>query len=268
MKGLPMHRRSLLAAIPTVSLFPVAAARGASLERRPILLVHGMFGGGWVWRFVTPELERRGHRVFTPTLTGVGERSHLLSREVTLDVHIEDVVNMIDMLELTDFTLVGHSYGGMVVTGVADRLRDRVRRLIYLDALIPEDGENAFALLPGDLAGERRTAVARYGAGVAFPVPDASAVPLPENEAKDWFMRHLRPHPVGTYETPVRLRQPAGSGLRVTYVAYEKPALESIAPSRQRAREKAGWEYLSRPVPHDAEVADPELVAGLIADRA
>lgn len=268
MNGPSMHRRSLLAAIPTVSLLPLSGARAAPPERRPIVIVHGMFGGGWVWRFVVPKLQARGHQVFTPTLTGVGDRSHLLSREVTLDVHIEDVVNMIDTLELRDFTLVGHSYGGMVVTGVADRLRDRIRRLIYLDALIPEDGENAFALLPPGMAAERRAAVAHYGAGVAFPVPVASVVPLPEGEAKDWFMRHLRPHPVGTYETPIRLRQPAGSGLPVTYIAYEKPALASIALSRQRARGKSGWDYLSRPVPHDAEVADPELVAGLIADRA
>lgn len=263
-----MRRRSLLATLSATSLLPLPDARAASPARRSIVLVHGMFGGGWVWKYVAPLLQARGYEVYTPTLTGVGDRSHLLSHEVTLDVHVEDVMNMIEMLELNDFALVGHSYGGMVVTSVSDKLRERIRHLIYLDALIPENGENAFALLPTGMADERRAAVKHFGAGIAFPVPDHSTVPLPEGEAKNWFMRHLRPHPVSTYDTPVRLARPAGAGLSVTYVAHEKPALASIGPSRQRARAKNGWQYLSRPIPHDAEVAYPGLVADIIATHA
>lgn len=254
-----------LAATAPAALAARTAAAQAPAGAKTYVLVHGAYGGGWIWRDVAEGLRRAGHRVWTPTQTGLGERAHLLSRQITADTHIEDVAGVLETDELHDVILVGHSYGGVAVTGVADRMADRVRHVVYLDALIPENGERVFDILPAGMAdGRRRTAV-EQGGGVALPVPGADAFPIPAGPAKDWFMRRLRPHPIGTYESVVRLGKPAGAGLPVTYVSYTGPALASIEPSRQRARNKAGWRFLEMPVPHDVEIPNPEKVVELLS---
>ena len=114
------------------------------------VLVHGAWIGGWCWRPNAQALRRAGHEVFTPTLTGLGERSHLMNPSINLDTHITDVVNVIKYEELSDVILVGHSYGGMVVTGVADKLPEKIASLVYLDAFVPENGQSLAELAPPD----------------------------------------------------------------------------------------------------------------------
>lgn len=229
------------------------------------VLVHGAWGGGWIWRSVAEGLRGRGHRVITPTQTGTGERTHLLSRQITVETHVNDVAQVLEAEELSDLILVGHSYGGMAATGVADRMPERIRRLVYFDALVPENGDTAFSLLPPGMAETRMKSVREQGGGVALPVPPPEAFPMPNGPVKDWFLRHLRPHPVGTYDSPIRLAKPAGAGLPVTYVSFTNPALASIEPSRQRARSKTGWKVMELPVPHDAPVIEPQRVIDLLA---
>ena len=265
-----MRRRHLLRALISAPAAFAAAKAGAqspsaTSQPKTYVLVHGAYGGGWIWRDVAEGLRKQGHQVFTPTQTGLGERSHLMSRQITVDTHIEDVANVIETNEIQDVILVGHSYGGMAVTGVADRMPERIRHIVYLDALIPENGDTAFTILPAGMADARRKVMREQGGGVALPVPGAEAFPIPAGPAKDWFMRRLRPHPIGTYESPVRLAKPAGAGLPVTYVAYTNPALAAIEPSRQRAKAKAGWPYVDLPVPHDVEIPNPENVTELLA---
>jgi pimeloyl-ACP methyl ester carboxylesterase len=127
------------------------------------VLVHGAWHGSWCWKRVRAALLARGHHVFTPTLTGVGERSHLLSPHVNLKTHIEDVVNLIRWEELSDVVLCGHSYGGCVITGVADRLPNRIGAMVYLDAFTPEDGESLFDIL---CRGPARVGLGRAGWGL------------------------------------------------------------------------------------------------------
>lgn len=266
-----MNRRHLLSALTATSAALVAdqvkaqAQPTAPSGPKTYVLVHGAYGGGWIWRDVAEGLRKQGHRVLTPTQTGLGERAHLMSRQITVDTHIDDVASVIETDELRDVILVGHSYGGMAVTGVADRMPDRIRHIVYLDALIPENGDTAFTVLPAGLAESRRKVAREQGGGVALPVPGPEGFPIPDGPAKDWFMRRLRPHPIGTYESPVRLSKPAGAGLPVTYVAYTNPLLASIEPSRQRARGKPGWRYMELAVPHDVEVPTPEKVVELLA---
>lgn len=267
-----MDRRNLLGALAAAPPMALAADRVAAQAQpapaaggKNYVLVHGAYGGGWIWRDVAGGLRRQGHRVWTPTQTGLGERSHLLSRQITVDTHIGDVANVIETEEIADIILVGHSYGGMAVTGVADRMTDRIRHVVYLDALLPENGDTAFTILPAGVEDSRRKAAREQGGGVALPVPGPEAFPIPDGPAKDWFMRRLRPHPIGTYESPVRLSKPAGAGLPVTYVSYTNPPLASIEPSRRRARAKEGWRYVELPVPHDVEVPAPEKVVELLA---
>ncbi|AWN50797.1 alpha/beta hydrolase [Methylobacterium sp. 17Sr1-1] len=262
-----VNRRTALAGVSALGAAALAsgAAQAQGATPKTYVLVHGAYGGGWIWRDVAAGLRQQGHRVYTPTQTGLGERSHLLSRQITVDTHIEDVASLIAMEDLRDVILVGHSYGGMAVTGVADRMTDRIRHIVYLDALIPETGDTAFTILPAGMAEARRKTALEQGAGVALPVPGPEAFPIPAGPAKDWFMQRLRPHPIGTYESPVRLSKPAGAGLPVTYVAYTNPALASIEPSRQRAKAKAGWQYRELAVPHDVEVPNPEKVVEVLA---
>ncbi len=263
-----MKLRHVLA-VAAIATLALGLDSGASATAQPTaktyVLVHGAYGGGWIWRDVAEGLRKQGHRVVTPTQTGLGERSHLLSRQITVDTHIEDVANVIETDELTNIILVGHSYGGVAVTGVADRMTDRIRHIVYLDALIPENGETVFQTLPAGAPDARRKAAREQGGGVALPVPAAEGFPIPAGPGKDWFMRRLRPHPIGTYESVVTLKKPAGAGLPVTYVAYTNPALAAIEPSRQRAKAKAGWKYMELPVPHDVEIPNPEKVIDLLA---
>ena len=114
------------------------------------VLVHGAWAGSVVWRQLAPRLSKAGHEVYAPTLTGIGARKHLLSREIDLDTHIQDVIGVIDDADLSDIVLVGHSYGGMVISGVADRVPEKVASLVYLDAFVPENGQSNLSMLPPD----------------------------------------------------------------------------------------------------------------------
>jgi len=110
-------------------------------NRTTYVLVHGAWHGSWCWKRVRKSLRDAGHQVFTPTLTGVGDRSHLNSAAINLSTHIADVVNLLQWEDLSDVVLCGHSYGGSVISGVIDRIPERIRTLVYLDAFVPEDGE-------------------------------------------------------------------------------------------------------------------------------
>ena len=136
--------KRLLVLLSALACGILSAAESASpAPAKPVILfVHGAWGGGWQFRKVAPLLESRGYTVYRPSLTGLGERAHLATPMVGLDTHIEDIVNVIRFENLHDVILVGHSYGGMVVTGVADRVPDRIKRVIYLDAMLPNDGDS------------------------------------------------------------------------------------------------------------------------------
>jgi pimeloyl-ACP methyl ester carboxylesterase len=141
---------------------PIARGKLMS-EKPPFVLVHGAWNGGWCWDRVRPPLEAAGHRVFTPTLTGLGERAHLRDPLPTLETHVQDVMGLIEAEALEDVVLVGHSWGGMVTTAVADRTKPKLRRLVYLDAAVPADGCDFAAHIPGLDAesAERRRAAFR-----------------------------------------------------------------------------------------------------------
>ena len=135
-------RRAFVGAAVAAAGMKGALARERSDDSVLFVLVHGTGHGGWCWKFVRDILHERGHRVYTPTLTGCGERSHLLHPDIGLDMHITDIVNVLEWEELENVVLVGHSYGGLVISGVADRAKERLRHLIYLDAIIPRDGDS------------------------------------------------------------------------------------------------------------------------------
>ena len=146
------------------------------------LVVHGAWTGGWSWKKMRPLMRARGHEVFTPTLTGVGDRAHLARPEIDLSVHVEDILGVLAIEDLRDVILVGHSYGGMVATGVADRARDRVAHLIYLDAFVPKDGQSLSDLVPEAQRQRMRDSV-KAGDGWRVAPNPTSGDTSPEDQA-------------------------------------------------------------------------------------
>jgi pimeloyl-ACP methyl ester carboxylesterase len=167
------------------------------------VLIHGAWWGSWCWARVRRLLAAEGQRVFTPTLTGIGERSHLLSCDVDLDTHIADVANLMLWEDLRDIVLVGHSYGGVVARHVADRLPDRIRSLVYLDAFVPDNGKAVFDYLP-DGGKSFRDLAAAHGDGWKVPPPPASFFVVNAADA-DWVDRQCTMHPLSTLEAPAQI---------------------------------------------------------------
>ena len=229
------------------------------------VLIHGAWHGGWCWRFVRPLLDR--HQVFAPSLTGLGERKHLARPDVNLDTHINDVVNLLEMEDLRDVVLVGHSYGGMVVTGAADRAPSRIKRLVYLDAFVPEHGDSLNGLLPKALAPEvaaqflgafRGTALEK-NCGLMQPIPAEAFNVAQANRA--WVDRRCRPQALATFESPLLL---TGEHAKVPQRLYILADGWDPSPFRYFAAQvdgKPGWKLTKLPCGHDVMVDMPQELA-------
>jgi pimeloyl-ACP methyl ester carboxylesterase len=241
----------------------VGAARPADGRSSTYVLVHGAWHGGWCWSGVARILRQRGHTVFTPTQTGLGERSHLLSKAITLDVFVDDIANVLTWEELEDVILVGHSFGGSVISGVADRMRERIRSLVYLDALMLENGQSPFSVLPRDVVEARTKAAQDTSGGVSLPAPKAAAFGVVDPRQAAWVDSRLTPHPFNTYTTPLKLSHPVGNSLPVTYIACVEPVYGPLRASRDRVK-AAGWKTIEIKCGHDAMVIAPEMVANLL----
>ena len=231
-----------------------------------IVLVHGAWHGAWCWKRVLPLLRGAGIETHAVTLTGVGERAHLLSADVDLHTHIQDVVGLIEAEELRRVVLVGHSYGGMVITGVADRLeRDqpgRLARLVYLDASVPSPGDSWSTPHPPETRQARIDAATASG-GLSFPPPDATVFGL-EGEDRVWVNRRQTPQPFRVYQQPLEFNAARVASLPRTFIDCNRPALPTIAAARKRVREEPGWQVFELATGHDPMVSEPEALASLL----
>lgn len=228
------------------------------------VLVHGAWHGGWCWVRVADRLRAAGQRVYTPTLTGLGDRAHLLSPAVGLETFIDDVVGTLETEALTGTILVGHSYGGVPITGAADRVPDRVAHLVYLDAMLPQNGRSILSLVAPALAAERRRQAQATSGGLTFPPPPAGAFGVEGPGDVEWLERNLCPHPLRSYEDPLRLRHPFGNGRKITYIACTRPAYPPILPMHEYARRQPGWAYRELPTGHDAMVTAPDALTAML----
>jgi pimeloyl-ACP methyl ester carboxylesterase len=224
------------------------------------VLVHGAWHGGWAWRRVVPSLLQAGHEVHTPTLTGVSDRAHLLNPSVGLSTHVQDVVALIEAYDLHEVTLVGHSYAGQVVTGVADRVPDRLARRVYLDAFVGGDGDAAIDLLPETIAGHYRESVAGPGFGWLIPVRSLSVLGVTEEADLEWLRPRLTPHPWLTYTEPLRL----GGSAQVPAAYVEcTDWMRVFQPHAERAA-ALGWPVHHLSTGHEAMVTAPKELAELL----
>jgi pimeloyl-ACP methyl ester carboxylesterase len=227
-------------------------------------LVHGAFHGGWCWRHVNERLIEAGARVLAPTMTGLGERAHLLSRSIGLATFFDDVLGVLAAEELSDAILVGHSFGGMVISGVADRRPDLVRHLVYLDAVVPIGGRSALDLLPDDIADTRRRTAMETSGGLSIPTPPAAAFDVPPGPDQDWVARRITAHPLAAYADPIILSNPVGNHLPRTYIRCTDPIYRATAPSYARVAAEPGWTLLDLATGHDAMVTAPGPLAGML----
>ncbi len=235
---------------------------------RVYVLVHGAWHGGWCWARVAPLLRGAGHRVLTPSLTGLGDRAHLFGSQVTLATHVADILGLIEAEELSGETvLVGHSYGGNVISGVADVLRDRIAHYVFLDAVVPPAGASHWCWADFNSPADRQSrlaAVRERGLGVGLPPPPPAAFDVTDPADVAWLERRMRPMPLGTYLGPIALEQGASEGLRRTYIAADGPAYTPMKPVYERVRSDPSWSWQTIDTGHDMMVTAPEALARLL----
>ena len=236
----------------------------------PLVIVHGAFGGGWEWTPVAEALRFGGIRVFTPTLSGLGDRYHLDPASVGMATHVADIVGVLEMEDLRDVTMCAASYGGMPVTAAAARLEDRLARLVYLDALVPRDGEAVVDLLPGRAGEDIRDGWREHGPAHRVPVPELVLPPVgsaPESVRRSYVDR-LRPQPVRTFVEPARVVDNAVPTTFVRCVASTLAAEEDpITAMAARARAR-GWDYRELEAGHDPHLSNPTEVVALLREVA
>lgn len=233
-----------------------------NMHKPPIVLVHGAWHGAWCWRRMIPRLEAAGHAVFAPTLTGLADRAHLLSPAVNLETHIQDVFGVLEAEELENVVLVGHSYAGMVITAVADRARERLRSLVYLDAFLPENGRALIDyLIP---AYRSATIAAGERDGYTEPRPATHFGLIEGTSDLAWVTRRMTRHPYATMCEPVRLSGPPDANLARTYIYCSKPATGTFDQFAAKLRADPGWRFHELAAGHDCMVTAPEETARLI----
>ncbi|MDQ8201767.1 alpha/beta hydrolase [Pelagicoccus sp. SDUM812003] len=246
-----------------VSLSPLSwggdLKKAASESPETFVLVHGAWGGGWDWQGMERLLEAEGHRVYRAHLTGHGQRAHLASPEIDLSLHIEDVIALIEWEQLQDVSLVGHSYGGMVITGVADRVPERLNRLIYLDAIVPEHGESVNSAFGRD--GEENAGPGIEENGFSIPPWVSEGAPIP----------HDVPHSLKCFSEALTLRNEARFDVPTTYLYYIDPGMseqeDAFYPFFRRAKEYE-WKAVALPDwDHNAHRTHPQELLELLLSR-
>ena len=233
-----------------------------------IVLIHGGWHGGWCWKRVLPYLRAAGHEVHAPTLTGMGERRHLLDRDVSIATHIEDVVALLDYEDLTDVVLLGHSYGGMVISGVADRVPQRLKRLVFLDAFAPQNGDSVAGSVPPEQGAAMKKAIDTEGEGWLSPVPPLSVWGVVAPEDLAWMTPRVGPQPAKTLTDPLPLSNDARLAIPKTYISCVSQQRAAFVAISARIRAEGGWDYRELDAPHDAMVTEPRALADMLVDVA
>jgi len=228
------------------------------------VVAHGAWSAGWAWKKMRPLMRAAGHELWTPTYTGLGERTHLAHPGVDLDTHIRDIVAVLETEDLTDVILIGHSYGGMVATGVADRARTRVAKLVYLDAFVPTDGQAVFDLVPPDIAAKMRAGAQASESGYGIPANPMPSDTSPEDQA--WATPRRRPQPLQTFATKLALSAEPSAP---RYYIYAKRAGIGDTFGRFYARAKReGWRTFEVDASHNPHITNPQGLLAILQEIA
>lgn len=235
------------------------------MTAKTFILIHGAWHGGWAWCRVADRLRARGHTVFAPTLTGLGERAHLLRPGIDLSLHVADVLGVIRYEQLNNFVLVGHSYGGCVISGIAEAKPDAVRSLVFLDAFIPDNGESLLDVVQPAVQEVIRASLAR--GDITVPVRDAAAFKVNEKD-RAWIDALATPQPIETMTEKIKL---TGARERVPNKAYIRASgYPNVSFDKAYARVKADptWRTYEVPCGHDVMVDEPERLTEILLEVA
>jgi len=276
-----LSRRSVLAAA-AAGATAAAAQVSSTLVHAQVpgdavhVLVHAAWHGGWCWKKVVPLLRARDHEVHAPTLTGLGDRAHLINPEIGLETHIQDVVNVLKYGDLNRVILVGHSSSGAVITGVAEHVPERLAHVVYLDAFVPDDGQSLMDLIPPD----RRQGVGQRvrAEGQGWLLPSLTPVPwdqflreawrIAEEADRRWMLARLGPSPFRIFKDPLRRSSPTASKLPRTFIRclqWPNPVFDRYADI---ARRTAGWRYRELATSHEPFITHPQELANLLLEAA
>ena len=226
------------------------------------VVCHGAWSAAWAWKRVRPLLRAAGHDIFTPTYTGLGERAHHVSRSVNLETHIADVVAVLECEDLHNVVLVGHSYGGMVATGVADRTSERIAKLVYLDAVVPGDGQSLFDMLPAQEKARRQEAARAEGDGWLLPPNPPPADTSPDDVA--WIAPRRRWQPIGTFAQALHLRNGTTKLPRHYIYCTRLGPGDTFGQFAKRFRSDPAWKYFEIDASHSPNVTAPDAIARLL----
>jgi pimeloyl-ACP methyl ester carboxylesterase len=270
-----ISRRGMLAATAGAALanaHPTAQAKGRHAPNNTYVLVHSAWHGGWCWKKLTALLRARGHVVLAPTLTGLGERAHLASRDVGLETHIKDVVNVLDFENLSNVNLVGHSSSGAVITGVADRVPQRLAQVVYLDAFVPENGQTLMDLIPTERREGMEQRVKIEGEGWLLP----SLAPMPWDEFllkawkitdesdRRWMLARLAPTPFKVFKDPVRCPNFESTSLARTFIRCLHWPNDTFDRHLAHARSALGWQHYELATSHEPFITHPGQLAEVL----
>jgi pimeloyl-ACP methyl ester carboxylesterase len=226
------------------------------------VVAHGAWSAAWAWTKMRPLLRAAGHEFWTPTYSGLGERAHLASPAIDLDTHIRDVLGVLEMEDLRDVVLIGHSYGGMVATGVADRARPRIAQVIYLDAFVPRDAQSLLDLQPAEVRERMRELARSAGEGWRLP-PNPMPADTPAADVA-WAAGRRLPQPIKTFEQALRLDGNVQPPPRSYIYCRRIGPTDVFRQFAERAQRESGWRYFEIDSSHNPHITAPQELAALL----
>jgi pimeloyl-ACP methyl ester carboxylesterase len=242
---------------------PIESGRAG---KRPIVLVHGAWHGGWCWERLSRLLTQRGYPVYAPTMTGLDPDAVEVPGGISLETHVQDIMRVIGQADLSNAVLVGHSYGGFVISAVADRLPKRIGALVYLDAFVPENGKCVMDYVPES---DWRTQLVRAGVETGFvPAPALQQFGVEADADLKWATPKLRPQPYGAFTETIALYKPAGQGIRRSYITCRHPTVSRFEQFARQISADPSWTYYELRTGHDAMISAPGDLARLLEEIA
>lgn len=236
----------------------------ANAKPKTFVLVHGAWYGGWCWDKVALGLRAQGHHVTTPTCPGLGEQQHLLSKDISLTTFITSITNHILYQDVSDVILVGSGFGGVVISGVADRIPHLLNSLVYVDAMVLDSGLSVFEAQPAAVTKKRQEQVATIGKGVAIPTPPASSYGDMDKKTLAWLSARLTPQPVGTYEEKLMLNNPLGNGCPRIYIDCTASPFAPLVEVKKNLRRQQGWKWVELDTHHDPMITEPKVLSDFL----
>lgn len=228
-----------------------------------LVLMHGAWMGAWCWKRIAPSLREANHDVYTPTLTGLGELSHLLNPDIDLDTHVQDIVNFIEFQELNDVVLVAHSYAGMPAGVASNRIPHRIKRLVYVDAYVPKHKMSFFDLQAPRFREMIQSLANSEGEGWKIPAldPDGESLGVTNKDDAEWVRSKMTPHPIRTLESPANLGNPDSKNIPKVFIFCTGNPPDGTFPEiAGDVKHDPDWNYLELDSPHAAMISAPDML--------